>query len=194
MAAPPTCSLEFVIHSGEGISPDFGQEPPPHMHRPIDLGILRVPHYSDYDVVSPIHLRLIRNDHANHWWLEWPVGTLEDHHVTRVNDAVRRLQVVQERCHEHLTNWGGITVISTDDLRSVEPGRAIFVGDMDLVQRRALERIAVAEPVMVPDGEWNCQNWAVSVLQKSVDARLLDRTVVNDAVKRALAVPTLKPQ
>ncbi|KAL1732455.1 hypothetical protein EV714DRAFT_282565 [Schizophyllum commune] len=132
--------------------------------------------YSDHDVASPLHLRLIRNDNANHWWLEWPVGTCENHHTTRVNDAVRRLQVVQERCHEHLTNWGGITVISTDDLR------------------RALERIAVAEPVMVPDGEWNCQNWAVSVLQKAVDAGLLDRTVADNAVKRALAVQTLKPQ
>ncbi|KAL1689174.1 hypothetical protein GGG16DRAFT_58319 [Schizophyllum commune] len=166
------------------------------MHKPIDLGILRVPQYSDHDVASPLHLRLIRNDNANHWWLEWPVGTCGNHHTTRVNDAgaVRRLQVVQERCHEHLTSWGGITVISTDDLRSIEPGCAIFVGDMDLVQRQALERIAVAEPVMVPDGEWNCQNWAVSVLHKAVNAGLLDLATVEAAVEQALAVPMLKPQ
>ncbi|KAI4528188.1 hypothetical protein K525DRAFT_263455 [Schizophyllum commune Loenen D] len=191
MAAPPTCSLKPVMQCGEGILPDFGQEPPPHMHKPIDLGILRVPQYSDHDVDSPLHLRLIRNDHANHWWLDWPVGTCENHTI-RVNDAVHRLQVVQERRHEHLTSWGGITVISTDDLRLVEPGCAILLGNMDLVQRQALERIAVAEPVMVPDGEWNCQNWAVSVLQKAVGAGLLNQATVDDAVKQALAVPTLK--
>ncbi|KAI5900464.1 uncharacterized protein SCHCODRAFT_02037516 [Schizophyllum commune H4-8] len=191
MAAPPTCSLESAIQSGSGVLSNFGQEPPPHMHKPIDLGTLRVPQYSDHDVVSPLHLRVLRNDLANHWWLEWPVGTCESHHVSRVNDPVRRLQVVQERCHEHLTNWGGITVISTDDLQSVGPGCAILLGIMDLVQRQALERIAVTEPVLVPNGEWNCQNWTISVLQKAVDAGFLDRAAVDDAVMQALAVPTL---
>ena len=94
--------------------PNLGREAPPFMYRPIDLAPLRVPEYTDQEVITPVHLRVLRAADANHWWLDWPVGVRHNYHRARRGDAVKRLQVVQERGHAHLTNWGALTVIASD--------------------------------------------------------------------------------
>ena len=56
---------------------------------------------------------------------------------------------------------------------------------MSLPQRKGLEAIAGTEPVMRPDGEWNCQDWVLSVLGKAVQRNLLLPGQVSKVVQDA---------
>ncbi|KAL1746300.1 hypothetical protein HDZ31DRAFT_34531 [Schizophyllum fasciatum] len=191
MGAHPGCIIEQdlpAFSKARAPLPDLGREPPPFMYHPVDLRPLRVAEYTDQDVVTPVHLRIARAAGANHWWLDWPIGVRHHHHRTRRDDAVTRLQAVQERNHAHLTNWGPLTVIASE--RSTCAGCAFPLGELTLAQRRKLECIAGVEPVMPPDGEWNCQDWVMSVLRKATHVGVMDVETVNGAVEEALAVPT----
>ena len=190
MGAHPRCTIEQdlpTLSEAKKHLPNLGREAPPFMYRPIDLGPLRVPEYTDQEVITPVHLRVLRAADANHWWLDWPVGVRHNYHRARRGDAVKRLQVVQERGHAHLTNWGALTVIASE--RSTCAGYAFLLGDLTLAQRRKLEGIAAVEPVLAPDGEWNCQDWVVSVIRKAAHAGIMDNGIVDDAIEEALAVP-----
>ena len=105
----------------------------------------------------------------NHWMLEWTVSEGN-------NSVVRRLQIVREQGFDHLTNWGPVTV-TADELTN--PSQKFSVGDLTLSQRKDLEKIAMDTPVMVPNGEWNCQNWTTNVLKEAVGKKLLDSRIVD---------------
>ena len=42
-----------------------------------------------------------------------------------------------------------------------------------------MERISLDTQVMMPNGEWNCQNWTTDVLKEAVKQSLLDSRVVD---------------
>ena len=88
---------------------------------------------------------------------------------------IRRLRIVQEQGFDHLTNWGPSPLTVTAD-ELTNPSQKHSIGDLTLSQRKDLERIA---PVMMPNGEWNCQNWTTNVLKEAVGKKLLDSRIVD---------------
>ncbi|KAK7060279.1 hypothetical protein VNI00_001044 [Paramarasmius palmivorus] len=120
--------------------------------------------------------RVRKNDH---WKLIWQIVDTPGRTVGRI------LHIVRELGYNHLTNWGPLTKNLGDMTRDSEWFR---VAEMTLAQRKALEEIAKAEEVMEPDGEWNCQDWVVSVLEKAVQGELLTEEEVKWAIERAQGV------
>ncbi|KAL1762131.1 hypothetical protein FB107DRAFT_268420 [Schizophyllum commune] len=103
MGAHPRCTIEQdlpTLSEAKKALPNLGREAPPCMYRPVDLAPLRVPEYTDQEVITPVHLRVFRAADANHWWLDWPVGVCHNYHRARRGDAVKRLQVVQWNCQD----------------------------------------------------------------------------------------------
>lgn len=116
---------------------------------------------------------LIFNNHQDldgrHWIIGYQVGRLKDD----VHTVWRQLQIVQERGFQHYTNWGPLT--KTLDMASLVPPIAqVKICTMSRDQRAVLEQIASDAPVYVPNGSWNCQNWAIGVFDKAVDAGIVD--------------------
>lgn len=91
---------------------------------------------------------------------------------------VRRLQIAQETGYNHLTNWGPLTVTADDTKDSPK----FSLGELTLRQRKVLEGIARDTPVMMPNGEWNCQNWTTDVLKEAVKQNLLDNGIVDEVL------------
>jgi hypothetical protein len=112
-----------------------------------------------------------------HWMVDWIVfengGTV----------IVRHLQIVRELGCDHLTNWGPITVTATGDIT-----KRFILGELTRSQRKDLERIAQNNPVMVPNGRWNCQHWTADLLKKAVNQKLLIEKDVEEALGAARSV------
>jgi hypothetical protein len=140
--------------------------------------------FRDPDETVPVLLTIIPahtgNPRDNHWMLIWRVFNGE--HL-----IIRRLHIVHEIGYNHLTNWGPLTVTAGDTTRNAPQ---LLLGELMLSQRRVLEGIAQETPVMVPNGEWNCQNWVVDVLKEAVKQNLLDNRLVDKVLIRASTIGT----
>ena len=92
----------------------------------------------------------------------------------------RLVEIVREIESDHLTNWGPYTKFSLPN----ETLDCVLhpIGTLNLFQRRRLEEIGAQEPVRVPDGTWNCQDWVISVLRKAEQAGLFGREQWQSAV------------
>ena len=138
--------------------------------------------YPDLDYTLPVLLISIparSGDPAdNHWIVTWTIS--DDKEV-----IIRRLQIVQETGYNHLTNWGPLTVTAGDTTKS---SPQFSLGKLSLSQRKVLEKIARETPVMMPNGEWNCQNWITDVLKEAVKQNVLDNGIVNEALIAARQV------
>jgi len=85
----------------------------------------------------------------------------------------------QRHCHwaigGHLTNWGAVTKAYS------RPATHYKIATLTLANRQGLEQIANAEQVLIPDGNWNCQDWVHAVLKKGVDQGIFTKTQVSRA-------------
>ncbi|KDQ10956.1 hypothetical protein BOTBODRAFT_468965 [Botryobasidium botryosum FD-172 SS1] len=144
---------------------------------PIDISWI---HPDNEDVVKEVDLMVGSGipgpPRHYHWKLSWLVATTEDGLVHR------RIEIVREIERDHLTNWGPYTKIGPVISANTH---LHTIGALNLSQRRELERIAEQEPVRVPNGEWNCQDWIISVLQKAVQAGLFTRAECQSAIHKA---------
>ena len=129
--------------------------------------------YPDPDVTVPVLLSIFPacsgDPRDNHWMLRWKVSDGKEL-------IIRHLQIVRETGYNHLTNWGPLTVTADDSTKS---SPYLSLGELTLSQRRVLEGIARETPVMMPNGEWNCQNWVIDVLKEAVKQNLLDNEIVD---------------
>ncbi|KAF9027260.1 hypothetical protein BDZ89DRAFT_1067082 [Hymenopellis radicata] len=136
--------------------PNFGR--PPNIHSPPDLSWI----YKDPDEDLDVNLIITRSTgditepHDHHWKLSWTVAE------TSEAPYHRHLDIVQEIGINYLTNWGPLTSAKRQGSEHV-----ICMARMSLRKRQDLEAVAAAEPVRVPDGQWNCQDWLISVLEKA---------------------------
>ena len=142
--------------------------------------------YPDPDETLSVHLAVVPacsgGPTDNHWMLMWTVSD-GDH-----DPIVRRLQIVREIGFDHLTNWGPLTVTS-DELTN--PSKKYSVGELTLSQRKDLERIALDTPVMMPNGEWNCQNWTTDVIKEAMKQKLLESRIVDGVLISARGIQPL---
>ena len=83
---------------------------------------------------------------------------------------------------EIYTNWGPLT--QTVDQASASRSCSISIGRLSLQERRVLEQIAEAEPVRDPrwNGHWDSRDWLRSVMWKAIEAGILDRKKVEEAM------------
>ena len=119
-----------------------------------------------------------------HWAIAWKVGK-----SSNGDDVHRLLGVVRERgpdgdLLEHLTNWGPLTR-SAASAGCHENTNSIPIGTLSLPQRKWLEGVAEAEPVLKPNGWWNCQDWVISVLVQSIRNGLFAKESVESVLKQA---------
>ena len=138
--------------------------------------------YPDPD--TTLHVKLIiipalsGDSSDNHWMLTWTVSDGNE-------PIIRRLQIVEETGYNHLTNWGPLTV-TADDTTTSSP--QFSLGELTLSQRKVLEAIAQNTPVMMPNGEWNCQNWTADVITEAVKQNLLNNGIVDEVLIMARRV------
>jgi len=129
--------------------------------------------FKDLDHNKPVEIMAWNNSTSQrhcHWAIGW-----------EIDDNNRRLlQVVQEndkygRPTGHLTNWGAVTKAYS------RPATHYKIATLTLANRQGLEQIANAEQVLIPDGNWNCQDWVHAVLKKGVDQGIFTKTQVSRA-------------
>lgn len=161
-----------------------------NMGRPDHLGPVSLWKYPDPDVALAVMLVVIRarplltyipTFRDNHWMITWDIGVTPDGHTVH-----RRLHIVQEPDCDHLTNWGPITSVAGQETE--RNGIVVNITTMTLAQRQALESIANTTPVFKPNGEWNCQNWILAVLEEGVKQGLLTHEEYMEVVVAAQAV------
>ena len=119
---------------------------------------------------------------SRHWAIVWEVG------VASTKDRVhRQLAVTRERgpdgLLDHLTNWGPKTHITS--MQSESDRTFIPIATLAYAQRQWLEGVAAEEPVLKPNGWWNCQHWVVSVLVKCIRAGILEKQSVEAVLNQA---------
>ena len=119
---------------------------------------------------------------SRHWAITWQVG------VASTGDRVhRRLAITRERGPDgqldHLTNWGPKTHMMS--MQSESDTTFIPIATLTYTQRQWLEGIAAEEPVLKPNGWWNCQHWVVSVLVKCIRAGVLEKQPVEAVLNQA---------
>jgi hypothetical protein len=61
----------------------------------------------------------------------------------------------------------------------------IPIATLSYGQRLWLEGVAAGEPVLKPNGWWNCQHWVVSVLVKCIRAGVLEKQAVEAVLNQA---------
>ncbi|KAJ6586520.1 hypothetical protein DFH09DRAFT_1308537 [Mycena vulgaris] len=152
-----------------------------NMGRPLDgrLGPVGIEHlHKDPDLPLAVELLINRTYpdlRGQHWTISWTVGNLPPRHKVQ-----RVLHIVREIGCDHYTNWGPLT-------RSFNPLEyaSVPIAELTLAQRRTLEGIAARTEVCVPNGEWNCQDWVIEVLECAVQADLLSAEERNAALRAA---------
>jgi hypothetical protein len=130
---------------------------------------------SDISTIAP-------ND--RHWAVAWKVGQ-----ASTGDDVHRLLGVTRERgpdggLLDHLTNWGPLTR-SAGSSGCREHAKSIPIGTTSLSQRKWLEGVAAEEAVLEPNGWWNCQDWVISILIKSIQRGLFTKESVEAVLKQA---------
>jgi hypothetical protein len=162
----------------------------PDMGRPAGrLPPLSIDHlHPERDEILEVSLFVTRstlqpyNSYNNHWTLIWCLGT-------RGNNIVhRKVHIVREIGFDHLTNWGGLTKLTSP--MTVARAVDIPLKKMDLEQRRRLEKISERTEVVKPNGKWNCQDWIVSVLESAEAEGLVSREEWTKTVEQARNVTT----
>ncbi|KAF8149946.1 hypothetical protein B0H34DRAFT_678882 [Crassisporium funariophilum] len=138
------------------------------------------------DPPSPLTVALLVWDDQNidilpgdrHWAIAWKVGV-----ASNGDDVYRQIAIVRERGPtgplSHLTNWGPKTKVIS------EKTTCIPIATLTYEQRQGLESVAAAEPVLRPNGWWNCQNWVVSVLVKTIQNGIFSREQVEPVLVQA---------
>ncbi|RDB20891.1 hypothetical protein Hypma_011985 [Hypsizygus marmoreus] len=160
----------------------------PNMGRPADVyEPLNVDHlYRDPVAPLPVYLVVWGGDRNvppqdRHWAIVWKVGV-----GSTGADVHRQLEVVRELGPtgelDHLTNWGPKT--RTSDSQTMT-ATFVPIGVFSYQQRQWLEQLASAEPVLKPNGWWNCQHWVVSILVKCIQGNLLSRPHVEAVLAKA---------
>lgn len=115
-----------------------------------------------------------------HWSIHWTVGISQNHECCR-------LLSLETYNNEHLVYYGAFTKVIEAQTQS--RNKAFPLGFATLKQRKLLEQIASETDVMLPDGDWNCQNWVKSVLATASARGIFDAEVVRRAVSSAEALP-----
>lgn len=142
--------------------------------------------YKERDEVLAVILFVTRssvrpyNPRNNHWIIAWELG------MYGTNPIHRRIAIVQEAGVDHLTNWGPLT--KSASTATVTKTIGIPLKSMTLEERQKLEEIAVNTPVLIPDGEWNCQNWLMTVLETAEAQGLITNEEWSAAVEEAMKV------
>ncbi|KAJ7065243.1 hypothetical protein C8F01DRAFT_1124893 [Mycena amicta] len=142
---------------------NFGKEP--RMLRPTDVDhIYRDPRDKTLPVllISSPATTTKHDPKDDHWTVAWVVHSRDN------IKALRRLHIVREINYNHLTNWGPITQCIRD--QSLGRTHMTAIAYLDYPDRQRLEEIALANPVYVPNGLWNCQDWVEALMQKAIDA------------------------
>lgn len=120
-----------------------------------------------------------------HWAISWTVGQSEEASHLMVR---RLLQIVRENRQDgggpldYLTNWGPVTRTDDDETANAVCYRFAI---LSYHQRKQLETIAASQPVVKPNGWWNCQHWVRDVLTQGAQAGIINKKDVNDVIKEA---------
>ena len=119
-----------------------------------------------------------------HWALGWQVGSTFQYGnvpVLRLLSLTR--EIGPQGQLDHLTNWGPKTRTAGVPTQTYGVFRPIATLSHD--RRQRLEAIAAAEPVLKPNGWWNCQNWTVSILIKAIEAGVFTHQEVSQVLSQA---------
>lgn len=138
--------------------------------------------YKDHAGVTPVYL--IVQAKSAHSFIDWVVGRKDNLDKVSLNDYVRRIHVVHELGHPHLTNHGPVTVSAS---KTFYQNVVHLLGILTLAQRQALERLSLEEPVRSPDGQWACRAWTRSLLEKAAQQGILDPARVREGVELMMA-------
>lgn len=138
--------------------------------------------FRDPDKPLPVILLIVPSDDPkatpkdSHWQIYWTVFQDPQQRV------VRKVHITRELNCAHLTNWGPITATAEEQTNRCPE---FELGNMTLAQRTELEKIASETEVEVPNGEWNCQNWIVEVLNEAIAVGLFSTAQVSKVLHEA---------
>lgn len=91
-----------------------------------------------------------------------------------------------------LTNWGPITTASSGVTYNNPTRFPVFIiKSMSKEERYRLAEIARTTPICAADGEWNCQDWAKTVLETAVQQGLIDQGQYDGVIAKTESVEPL---
>ncbi|KAJ6540258.1 hypothetical protein B0H10DRAFT_1855794, partial [Mycena sp. CBHHK59/15] len=121
----------------------------------------------DVNILIDRHLPVLR---SQHWAISWIIASGESH-IHRVSHIVTELGC------SHYTNWGPLT-------QNFNPSKwdIVRIGCLSLANRKSLEEIVLNSVVYFPNGEWNCQDWVITVLSQAVECNLFSGEESKNAI------------
>ncbi|KZV84519.1 hypothetical protein EXIGLDRAFT_727163 [Exidia glandulosa HHB12029] len=146
---------------------------------PVDIAYIYPDPPENLDVMLQIY-HTHENFRGRHWAIVWQTaGDLEHGRA-----AFRTLQTSIEPGKPHYTNWGPLT--KTFKVVDPETPFALLpLANLSLSDRQRLEDIARETPVYVPNGNWNCQDWVMMVLDRAVELGLIPAASRDNALWKA---------
>ncbi|KAI0315312.1 hypothetical protein OF83DRAFT_1132613 [Amylostereum chailletii] len=124
-----------------------------------------------------------------HWSIGWHImDEIQPGPQPMLRQVWRQIHVVtHNRDYDpppqpRLVFWGTITSIVGQRTTNAEH---LELGIMTLQTRSQIEALALQVPVMAPDGTWNCQDFLKDLLQKMVEAGIIDKDKKDSVIEMA---------
>ncbi|CDO71169.1 hypothetical protein BN946_scf184845.g39 [Trametes cinnabarina] len=141
--------------------------------------------FGDPDASLPVYILVSSpvdqtrfDPHGLHWSLSWEVKPNVWRHV----NIVTHRHPDQPPPNPRYVYWGALTKCSG-------PGtlvkRRILVADMTFAMRKQIEEVAFTVPVMQPNGQWNCQDWLLDLLDRLRQNGLISDQNLKEVVSAA---------
>ena len=131
-------------------------------------------------------------DDELHWAITWKVGEFPNENPTRDGSPsppfhiYRVVQLVTDPGRPYYTYWGPITYAASPRI-AVGLDR-MHIATLSLRDRQHLEECALEAPVYLPNGKFNCQNWAWDILNRAVEGRIFPRGNISAVPDRRVSV------
>jgi hypothetical protein len=130
-------------------------------------------------------------DDELHWAITWKVGEFPNENPTPDGSPppplhiYRVVQLVADPGRPYYTYWGPIT-------HAVSPRtitlHQIHIATLSLRDRHLLEECALEAPVYLPNGKFNCQNWAWDVLNRAVGKGIFPQGSISAVPDRRVSI------
>ncbi|KAJ7936474.1 hypothetical protein B0H13DRAFT_1551408, partial [Mycena leptocephala] len=125
-------------------------------------------------VVNILIDRRLSDLRSQHWAISWTIPSSPGSNIHRVS------HIVTEIGFHHYTNWGPLT-------QNFDPEKwdTVPIGLLSREQRTNLEKIVSKTGVYLPNGEWNCQDWVIKVLDHAVVEKIFTAEQSRGAITTA---------
>jgi hypothetical protein len=183
-------NVQWIVAENHGRNPDH----PNDRRFPIpSLDWIYPDPDEDRDVELAIYPPILSGtpDDELHWAITWKVGEFPNENPTRDGSPLpplhiyRVVQLVMDPGRPYYTYWGPITNAASPRTLALDRKH---IATLSLRNRQLLEECALEAPVYLPNGKFNCQNWAWDVLKRAAGKNIFPQENISAVPNRRVSV------